>query len=440
MPYLLPSHPSLKSDDPLGILDTEDGLQWDVLDALLQAATKHATKQPPAEVFPALIEDIAYSLHSNGSMLIENLRSYLLKLEVPSWYAFACLNLLIAAKNLAQRFPDGVLHPLHLDGDAVTYNGKQINSLLAHQALGSLGSPEGTSWGLPDFTSWYKGNPAHSQAVEGYLDTLFNHFANGGYALETFTFSMFSPDTMPNPSMCTRVPNVHLHTTTVESEPSQGTEPVFVLVAAHSQPGPGATATQEERLQNASLALSVSALVTPVLPENGAVVTSAFPVHAAWEGHNRTAKLTELYKQEKRPERHYILADALQIDELDNEGEGLSDLQPGRVEREARKLYAAFTGASKVHATSQSGPCIIETGAWGCGAFGGNVVVKTACIMIAAALTEIELHLTLLEHRKQDIKDVRLLLEKEMTAAALWERVTAPSAGRITEPLQLLSD
>ena len=104
----------------------------------------------------------------------------------------------------------------------------------------------------------------------------------------------------------------------------------------------------------------------------------------------------------------------------------VNDLVNGRVQREVNKLYAGFQGAKEMHKhlPNCSGSCIIEAGAWGCGAFGGNVLVKTACMMIAAGLTGIELKLTLLEQRKDDIELVRRLLNKSWTVGEMWQAVT----------------
>ena len=52
---------------------------------------------------------------------------------------------------------------------------------------------------------------------------------------------------MSDPSRCDNVPIIELKVVAEEYEPSNKSDSTFVLVAAHSQPGPGATATQEER-------------------------------------------------------------------------------------------------------------------------------------------------------------------------------------------------
>ncbi|KAF2732869.1 hypothetical protein EJ04DRAFT_300226 [Polyplosphaeria fusca] len=442
MQYLLPTHPSIRNNDPLGISDSENPLQADVLDTIISTALSrlYASNTPIEQTLRTVIEEIAYTIHGNGSIDTRFLQEQLTK-EPGLAFSDSFPGLLNASRTLAEQFPTHTLEPLRAAGDTVTCSGSQINALLAHQYLGTLSQHEGVTWGRPDLTSWFAGDPAHPNALLAYLWTLLDLYATGGYATtDRFTFSMYTAAMMPDPSLCDRSPNVHLHTVAEESEPSAAVRPTFVLVAAHSQPGPGPTATQEERLQAASPALSTSALFVPIIPDDGAVVTSAFPVHSGWKGHNRTARLIELFEHGRQPRRHYILVDALELDVGEQPECGLKDLQPGRVQREVRKLYAAFSGAAFTHGQEQGeGSCVVEAGAWGCGAFGGNVFVKTVCMMIAAAMTGVELHLTLLESRKDDVAVVRSLLEMTWTGGELWRRATSPQASHADRPLHLFN-
>lgn len=190
--------------------------------------------------------------------------------------------------------------------------------------------------------------------------------------------------------------------------------------------------------------------MTPKIAEHAAVITSEFPVHAMWEGHNRTAKLRCLYPPDSRPLRNYILADALQLDDVEVENDGaLPDLRHANIWREVGKLYAAFKGAAAVHQrcisaqtssdTENNNPvlntvmvsedgqdtCHIEAGAWGCGAFGGSVPIKAVCMMIAAGLAGVSVTLTLVEGRSEDIIDVRRILERGFSVRELWGVVTS---------------
>ena len=433
MTYQLPTDPSIFSSDPLGICDDECPSQALVLHQLINNAVDDLSAN--LLLLPTLIEDIAYTVHDNGRLDTSYLRHFLYT-DKSDKTVGAARNLLSAALSLPQLFPANTITVLPASSPTVscaTYTGSQINSLLAHQFLGTLHQPSGNNWGLPCFTPWFAADPPHTQAVNGYIRTLLHHFANGGYEKsDSFTFFTQQADLMPDPSRCDNIPKISLSVVYEESEPSSApNEPSpFVLVASHAQPGPGPTATHEERLQAASPALSTSAIFTPLIPPDYAVVTSAFPVHASWKGHNRTARLDRLYPPDARPLRHYILADALPLDEVEEESSGaLKDLQPGHIEREIRKLYAAFQGAvvmqREVEGLSDA-PCVIEAAAWGCQSFGGNVVAKAACMMIVAGLTGVEVRLTLLENLAQEVDAVKRILAHNCTVSRLWSIVTSP--------------
>ena len=423
MLYQLPTNPAIISADPLGILDEEDRPQAEVLDALIETALSSlASAASPKDVIPALIENIAYTVHGNGSLDIRGLRNFLSEESIaPAPF----MVLLRAAQSLSTHFPTHHLTTLDEINQRIELSGTSVNSLLAHQFLGTLAQPKSTEWGRPDFTSWYASEPAHHKAVHGYLRTILGHFEEGGYAeTDKFTFAYYNAANMPKPSEINAIPNGQLAFVDEESEPSDNNGSPFVLVAANAQPGPGPTATQEERLQSASPALSLSALLIPSIPDDAVVVTSAFPVHAAWKGHNRSARLETIFAPTNRPRRRYILADALPLDSMPDEECILKDLAPGRVEREVKKLYAAFSGASEMTSSEGGGsPAVIEAGPWGCGAFGGTFLVKTMCMMIAAGLTGVNLVLSVLRDRQSDISGANLSAVRERTTAELWEQL-----------------
>jgi poly(ADP-ribose) glycohydrolase len=428
MSYQLPTNPAVISKDPLSVLDKEDPSQAEVLSALLEttlvALRSHTS---PVNIIPSLIEDLAYTIHGTGSLNTGGLCKFLSEKPISCDVFISLLN---AAQKLSVCFPEHCLTTLNESNDVAVFDGDQVNSLLAHQFLGTLFQSTGTDWGHPDFTSWFASEPAHHRAVSGYLETVLGHFSAGGYShTHVFTFSFHTGAEMPDPSQCNTLPNVQLQVVSEESEPSNNEGPSFVLVAANAQPGPGPTATQEERLQSASPALSISVLVIPLIPDDAVAITSEFPVHAAWKGHNRTARLEKLFTNEQRPRRHYILADALQMDEMPDEDGKLKDLLHGRAKREITKLYAAFSGASKVLSREGDGrKCVVEAGAWGCGAFGGNILFKALCMMIAAGLTGVELQLSLLEDKRVDVQLIRAFLQKQWTTAKLWDVINTSNS------------
>lgn len=336
------------------------------------------------------------------------------------------INIFNAASELSRLFPSYQLETLENHDQLVRFTGTEANTLLAHMALGSVYPLESAQ--PSGFTLWYSSEQvAHDQAVDGYLKTIFDHFSNPYPDSQSFEFQLFEfEDSVED--LLTHVEKSNSLPVTVEvvreiHDPSDSAGTAFVLVAANKHPGPGFTGTQEERLQAASPALSLSSLICPTIPENAAIVTSSFPVHSAWTGHNRTAHLKSIYLPSSRPNRRYILADALPLDELATYAEEseskyeIPDFKPQFVNRETRKLYNAFKGARVLHQSNTDDPiCLIEAPPWGCGAFGGNLVVKALCMMLAAStVSKVSIHLFIPKDKEKDAVILNDLLRLGLT-------------------------
>jgi hypothetical protein len=434
--YYLPNHPSLTTVDPLGICDEiqeRPVRHADVLEAILE----NASKAPDSPTFITLLQDIAYTLHGDGKLETGHLKLFLSQSVAHERLQTPITNLLKSAKKLPDCFPSGTLSTLSEHGGVISLSGEEVNILLAHQALGSLSKPVSNTWGLPCFTSWYRSDPAHFQAINGYLQTLFNHFENPYPDSQMVSFEYFTSAKMPDLSqfdsqMC---PDIHVKMVDEVFDPTASgvDRGLFVLVSANKEPGPGPTATHEERLQCTSLALSLSAIVTPILGEDAAVITSPLPVHASWRGHNRSARLVKLFAPHERPVRQYILADAIALDEVEDGPDGsLKDLGPGMVEREVRKLYASFSGARKVW-KDHPDPCVIEAPAWGCSSFNGNVIVKAMCMAIAAGLSGVMVELTLERRRQKEAEMIQRILDSKTSISSIWKAMTSNKAESITD-------
>lgn len=426
--YRLPFHPSITSDDPLSIMDHNDEgpvVQADILQKLFHAAETALEQSPDgaSTTLVELLEDIAYTIHGDGNLKTGSLKTTLHSESSIGIFKLALQNALTSAINLNAAIPSQELSCLSIDQPEAHIDARAARAIVAHAVLGTLNSCAGTTWGPPGFTSWYADTPRHPQAVDGYLRMLFDYLAYPGDDLTCFAARLSCGTSMPNPDQCISVPKVSISIVDQIREPSDSmTEDIpFVLVAANKEPGPGPTGTQEERLQAASPWLILCSLLCPVLPDDAAVVTSALPVLGSWTGHNRTAGLQHTYTPDKRPERHYILADALPLDEAEASADGLlPDLRPGNVEREVKKLYAAFAGAMSVSKAEKQSRCVVEAPPWGCGAFGGNFAVKVKCMMIAAGLSGVTLELSVTRERAEDVAMIENLLKKGVTVAELW--------------------
>ncbi|KAK4497023.1 hypothetical protein PRZ48_011472 [Zasmidium cellare] len=401
--YLLPNHPSLSSIDPLGICNSDEAQvpQWDLLKALLAQATeklqaiedlaKTSHQQSAwAATFSNILEDIAYSLHGDHGLSTDGLRTLLRSggLSVSLLRVFR-ICLFRAALQLEELFSDASLLQLSEATQTASFTRQQTDCLLAHLLLGTLQNPIGNDWGRPGFSQLFTENEATRNTALAYLKTVILQFCGDGYSASIeddvhFVFTLVNGAQMPDSTTST---------TTAEPLPiiivDQPSEPspkpaAFVLIAANAQPGPGPAGTQEERVVGQSPALAIASLLAPTLSPSEAVITSPFPVHARWTGHGRAARCVEQINRNERPWRRYVIADALELDLEDDAYETKAE----NVVREVRKLWAGFEGAKRAWLTEGKAleDLVFEMPPWGCGAFGGSLGVKVACMRMAAAL------------------------------------------------------
>lgn len=449
--YLLPNHASRTSLDPLGICDDGRDVvsQFDILKVLLCTAesafdeleSSKGQNEPRSEqayrlafcrVYANLLKDIAYSLHEDGSLDTTGVEALIAssKINVVGLSKFrkaVCSNALAIAIGAPESpFADGKLQQLCADQTSIRLNSEQIDILLAHMLLGTLSQPPGNEWGRPGFAELFSNVGETAQA---YLQTLFEHFAEGDYTKTdptgSATFYLHNSANMPDLTT-SHLPAPHLPVRIVD-KPSENSPPdyspnQYVLVAAHSQPGPGPNGTQEERLIGQSPALALVSLLKPVLEPDEVVITSGLWAHSSWSGHGREAEMTKMFNSEERPRVHYIIADALELDIQDSTNDVLPDLKPENIEREVRKLFAAFAGAKAICGRAAMK---IQIAPWGCGAFGGDFGVKTQCMMMAAGLAGLEsseLELVITKDREEELRG---LLGRSVTVSEIYEHFTA---------------
>jgi poly(ADP-ribose) glycohydrolase len=409
MPYQLPSHPTLVCHDPLGLCSDVDTVTvWNVVTTAIAAAAEHDS---PSKVLPDLIENLVYSLHGNGNLDVRGLRQFL-ECSYPHSRDL-CSNIFAAALSLPDLFPTHNLPYLTEQNPRISLSYQQIHAILAHQLLGTLSPPVG-GYGPPTFVCWYTEHNPHPMAVQGYLATLFDYFANpispASSHIQFYLCHWTEDDIWSN---CDVPIHLSLKSISEESEPSDvSVQPSpAVVIPSNLHPGFGPSGTQEERLFSSSLYLCPIVLFCPSLPSNAALVTSPIPVHAAWAGHNRTARLTLLFPPSSRPSRNYILMDALELDIHDHPNTGLPDLANSNVERELRKAYAGCIGLRTMYPYNTP---LIECGAWGCGAFGGNPVVKGIILAMAGSRAGVEIVMVLLEDRYEELKLIKKAVDAEL--------------------------
>ncbi|GIZ37614.1 hypothetical protein CKM354_000105700 [Cercospora kikuchii] len=449
--YLLPNHPSRTSLDPLGIWDDGEDVvnQNSILEKLLRTAesafnelessigqhehrSEQAYRSAFCRLYANLLKDIAYSLHEDGSLDTTSVEALIAssKMTVTNLFKFGkavCSNALaIGAPESA--FADGDLQQLCADTASIRLDSKQVDTLLAHMLLGTLSKPPGNEWGRPGFAELFSNVGETAQA---YLQTLFEHFAEEGYTKTDpdgeATFHLHNSANMPDLTT-SHLPAPDLSIRIVET-PSENSPPDYspnryLLVAAHSQPGPGPNGTQEERLIGQSPALALVSLLKPVLGPDEVVITSNLWAHSSWSGHGREAKMTKMLNPEERPRVHYIVVDALELDIEDSADGALPDLRPANIAREVRKLYSAFAGAKAI---CDRAAMRIQIVPWGCGAFGGDFGVKTQCMMMAAGLAGLEPSQVELVVTKDREEELRRLAGRPMKVGEIYEHLTTAS-------------
>lgn len=425
--YLLPFHQALTVEDVLGILDEESegskASQGTILIKLLEDAVTAIVEAPASAstVVLELLDNIAYIIHGNGNLDTETLEQFLAKFRHEINVAQIVQNILQHALYLTESSCPSVIRQLTRDDTKLSFSSSLSSALLAHQALGTLRVPTGNDWGIPGFLSWYA-SPGHPQAKEGYLRTLFSYFEQVNTIELGCTFELFYVDQIPDPSTSDSRPKFEVRVVDEIIEPIDAEEGItpFVLVAANNQPGPGPTGTQEERIQAASPVLTLSSLICPVIPDDAAIVTSAVPVLASWTGHNRSARLVHMYNGHERPSRYFTLADALTLDGIEVDEGVLPDLLTGNVVREIRKLYTGFLGARRQAESEDCFEFIVEAPPWGCGAFGGSLLVKALCMMVAAGLSDVKVRLTIVRNdRHKEFETLKAFANMNLTVAQI---------------------
>ncbi len=127
--YLLPSHPSLISTDPLGLCDEENPTVWSVVSAAIHSF--RAASKVQAQDLPNLIKDLTYSIHMDGKINTQYLSHFLGSNCYESGYSAIVNNILDDALLLPTMFPTHTIHYLNAKNPFFHLSMQQIRSLLA---------------------------------------------------------------------------------------------------------------------------------------------------------------------------------------------------------------------------------------------------------------------------------------------------------------------
>ncbi|KAG6817608.1 hypothetical protein H0H87_006236 [Tephrocybe sp. NHM501043] len=380
--YILPSHPSLVSVDPLGITDAEEPTVWEVIVAILSSFREKTLWD-----LPSLIENLAYSVHSNGTVDTTFLRRFLAEAyPEPSQDVPQTLfqEIVEHALVLPVLYPDHTLTHLSESHSIETLTPQQVKCLVSHQLLGTLTPPKGNTWGCT-FLSWYTEHQPLKNAVNGYLSTLFHFFLasqppNIPVTYRYITLRELKLKSLPRPWETCDIPLFnHLETETGTAESIKFPHETLkcMLIASNKSPGFGASCTQEELVTGACPALlPLGALfVSPPIPDDGVLVAQGVRPLSEWRGRGRDARVVGLHAAD---EYTFLLLDALEFDHF-APLDPLSDLVPASLLRELQKAFLGFSALRASNITHIASPL------WGAGAFGGDPIVKALILAMAGA-------------------------------------------------------
>jgi poly(ADP-ribose) glycohydrolase len=294
-------------------------------------------------------------------------------------------------------FPGGVLPVLHAEKNFQELTRLQVGCLVVHQFLCTLERP---SWmqddGSPDFHIWFSSQQPHPKAIHAYLYALFTYFdriatssLSGGHGIRFTLYSSLPPTISPS----TPFSPLTIHAL---SEFSMASSLLSLpngacVISANRYVGFGRTGTQEEMETGSTPEACPAVLLTPPMGADTVLVVQGAEAVIEMEGHGRDAKLKAALEPNTRDwrRRAMLFMDALELDSYSTSGETyIPDVLPGNVDREFLKAYTAFSSEAQ---EVPSGYSHVVTGLWGCGAFGGNVDIKTIIQWCAASIAGVPL-------------------------------------------------
>jgi hypothetical protein len=404
--YKLPSHPSLVSADPLGFCDAENPKFWEIITISVQ---KFRVTAPNSEILalPNLIQDLVYSLFGDGKINLGFLKTWLVEFEASNGKAFAnsiMHNIVASSLSLPALFPSHEIKHLGPCVPAVELSLAQIRALLAHQILCTVTPPHGNNWGCT-LRRWYSSPQPMDHAVRGYLETVFRFFVDISEEQllnKTIYHYIYSPPIPGNSGAChwqeclaPLFKNFTIESVTATSVPSPHPTIHCMLVSSHKEPGFGSSCTQEEVITaSCPQLLPLGALlVQPPISDHAVLIARGVYPASSWSGQGRDARL-QSFDDTSAPYT-FLFLDALELDNFEATATScLPDLIPENLIRELEKAYIGFSALSSLGVDSIVSPL------WGSGAFGGDPLVKSLILTMAAARAGIAITLTIDEKRQ----------------------------------------
>jgi len=446
--YILPSHASLRSTDPLGICDEENPTVWEVITASISS---FRTEGKNIHQLPFVIQDLSYSIKSNGHLDTQCLSQFLVGRYPDPCSEDACKTLdaiLDAALSLPTLFPSCTIPFLGKTHPKLRLSSSQIACLLAHEILDTLFPPKGNTWGST-FTCWFSEPQALPDAVLGYLESLFNFFTLRNiddieiiyhYSDQSFRGVDRELESWLDCSDVRPFENLILAPVSTGSVPYPHPQIPCTLIASNQSPGFGPACTQEELVTAACPPLLPlgALLISPPVPPNAIIIAQGYVPLAHWKGQGREAHPVGT---SVTAHHTFLFLDAA---ELDSNTETLPDLNDVYLFRDLHKAHTGFSALVALGVKEIASPI------WGAGSFGGDPFVKTLILSAAAARTGMTIHLAVDEERfisTPNSSEKLILLDvlrnvkhtnKGLTVAEVVRRLQVKDGGKCEDTVELV--
>ncbi|TRY78138.1 hypothetical protein TCAL_06789 [Tigriopus californicus] len=293
-----------------------------------------------------------------------------------------------AALQLDQLFPSGTLSQLDHADDHISYSRSHVRCLLAHMFWGTLKPLWNESFGLyrtssgepihqkfpRTFLDWYQSKDMSEQS-KIYIRTILNYFQTPIEDTHAIDFYLRHRRLEPFEWMDSKQ---HICPVQVRTQGRIGDYGAnFEVDFANKQVGFGQGATQEELILGTSPESCVVVLISKPLEDDFIIEIKGCQMFGDYTGFGASAKFCPPMEDKSRDwsQRTILAMDAEFYDGLPGDNR-LQQLKDEALFRELNKAYCAFSAASG---------STIETGPWGCGAFGGDREIKLIIQVLAAS-------------------------------------------------------
>ncbi|XP_066917180.1 poly(ADP-ribose) glycohydrolase-like [Clytia hemisphaerica] len=335
------------------------------------------------------------------------------------------------ALQLEDLFPDGELKILEqTTNQEISFNRLQVACLVSHMFFCTFLPCEKLKYsyeghfcgdvsptGPITFRYWHT---TLQKPTILYMKSLFNYFKDicntpiEQLKSQTITYSRKNLDFNESPEPiweCSekRIITVNSHLTGSIGDHGSHVEMDF----ANANVGFGTTGTQEEIILGTSPESCPIVLFNERLKQTEAILIQGAKRYASFEGYGFSVKYTGPFVEDGRDwTKRQILA----MDALWGPGDEGRQLRDVFLKRELNKAYCAFSMVAGE---------IVDSGHWGCGAFGGNKGIKSILQIMAASDADLK-SLEFYCFKEKDFHNVfstvlKLIKEKNLMVGDLWK-------------------